>query len=342
VTRFRGRLPSTFRLALLVALLAALLPAAPARAGGAASAPASTALRVAFATDPSPAFRAIVDRLVPALDQLQVPGAALGVSIDGRDEVATFGVADLSTDTPVTERTRFAVGSISKTFTGTAIMRLVDQGKVDLDVPVRAYVPELRLADESVARRVTVRQLMTHAGDWWGDGFVDTGTGDDAIARYVAEHLPTAPQLAPLGMVASYKNSGFVLLGRVIEEVTGEALPGGDAGAPPGAARPGQDHLQPPRRAAWGAHHRLRPGRERRRGGDAGVPAARDRSGWGHVDDDRRSAALRALPHGRRLRGRPAAHEPRDVRPDADPVERLPGRHPDRPLLAHDPAAGGA
>jgi CubicO group peptidase (beta-lactamase class C family) len=100
-------------------------------------------------------------------------------------------------------------------------MRLVEQGRVDLDAPVRRYIPELRLQDESVAERVTVLQLTNHTSGWAGDFFADTGYGDDALARYV-EKLAEVEQEAPLGERVSYSNSAFTVAGRVIEKVTGK------------------------------------------------------------------------------------------------------------------------
>jgi CubicO group peptidase (beta-lactamase class C family) len=214
-SRRRGRWSA---LALVLAALVSLGPASAAAPAAVAPAPAA----VGYAQQPSPQFRAVAERLADEMPRLGVPGGVLGITIDGRTEVATLGVADLDAGAPVARATRFALGSITKTYTGTAVMRLVDQGRIDLDAPVRTYVPDLRLADESVAQRVTVRDLMTHSGNWWGDGFVDTGDGDDALARFVAEHLPTAPQLAPLGPLTSYNNAGFSLLGHVVERVTGK------------------------------------------------------------------------------------------------------------------------
>ena len=149
-------------------------------------------------------------------------GAALGILADGREEHATFGVDRIERDMPVTGDTLFQIGSITKTFTGTAVMRLVDQGALDLNATVRTYLPDFRLENEDVAARATLRHLLTHTGGWWGDFFVDTGAGDDAIARYVEQWVPTLPQLTPLGEYVNYNNSGFTLLGRLIEVATGQ------------------------------------------------------------------------------------------------------------------------
>jgi CubicO group peptidase (beta-lactamase class C family) len=172
--------------------------------------------------DASPRFRAVAERVMALLAEQQVPGASLGILADGTEEYASFGVASIETKTPVALDTLFQIGSLTKTYTGTAIMRLVEQEKVNLDAPVRTYLPDLKLADASVAAAVTIKHLLTHTGGWWGDSFTDTGNGDDAIARFVTDKLPTFPQIEPLGAFFSYNNSGFVLLGRVIEAVTGK------------------------------------------------------------------------------------------------------------------------
>jgi CubicO group peptidase (beta-lactamase class C family) len=65
-------------------------------------------------------------------------------------------------------------------------MRLVAEGKVELDAPVRRYIPELRLADEQAAAKVTVLNLRNHTSGLGWDLLVDTGEGDDALARLVA------------------------------------------------------------------------------------------------------------------------------------------------------------
>jgi CubicO group peptidase (beta-lactamase class C family) len=159
--------------------------------------------------------------LVQLGTELQVPGAAAGVLVDGVEAYAYHGVTSIENPLPVDETTLFQFGSTGKTITATAIMRLVEQGRVDLDAPARTYVPELRLKDEDTARRVTVLNLLNHTAGWQGDFFEDTGRGDDAIARYV-ERMVEIDQVSPLGTQASYNNAALVLAGRVIEAVTGK------------------------------------------------------------------------------------------------------------------------
>jgi CubicO group peptidase (beta-lactamase class C family) len=160
--------------------------------------------------------------MVPELMQrFGVPGVAVGVLSDAGENVTTYGITCIDNPLPVQPTTLFQIGSITKTITATAIMRLVEQGRVELEAPIRRYLPDFRLADEDVAERATLRHLVTHTGGWVGDDFSDTGTGDDALERYVAG-LAQLPQLTPLGALFSYCNSGFAVLGRIVEVVCGQ------------------------------------------------------------------------------------------------------------------------
>ncbi len=154
------------------------------------------------------------------MERLSVPGVAVGVQFGGREYVAGFGVTSVTNPLPVDGDTIFQIGSTTKTFTATAAMRLVEQGKLDLDEPIRTYIPNLRLASEETAAKVTMRHLFNHTGGWVGDYFDDCGPGDDARARIV-ERMVKLPQLTPLGEIWSYNNAGFYIAGRVIEIVSG-------------------------------------------------------------------------------------------------------------------------
>jgi CubicO group peptidase (beta-lactamase class C family) len=178
-------------------------------------------LSLARASVPRVSFEAIVDAVRAAMQETATPGVAVGIWHKGEEHVAGLGVTSVENPLEVTPDTLFQIGSITKTFTATTAMALVEQGKLDLDAPVRTYLPELKLADESVAQRVTTRHLLTHMGGWVGDYFDDTGPGDDAVARIV-ERFASLPQLTPLGEVWSYNNAGFYLAGRVIEVLAGK------------------------------------------------------------------------------------------------------------------------
>lgn len=114
------------------------------------------------------------------------------------------------------------VASTTKTVTAAVLVRLAEQGSVDLDAPVRRYLPDFELQDRYAAERVSVRQLLLHTAGWEGDIFADTGDGDDALARYVAG-LREARQVTPLGAAWSYSNAAFCVAGRVVEAVTGDS-----------------------------------------------------------------------------------------------------------------------
>ncbi|WP_327576262.1 MULTISPECIES: serine hydrolase [unclassified Streptomyces] len=156
----------------------------------------------------------------------RVPGAALGIlriGPDGADEVvqASHGVLSANTGVEVTDDSLFQIGSITKVWTTTVVMQLVDEGALDLDAPITDILPELRLVDPDVARQVTMRHLLTHTSGIDGDVFTDTGRGDDCLERYV-DQLAGVGQNHPLAATFSYCNSGFVLAGRVIEKLTGK------------------------------------------------------------------------------------------------------------------------
>ncbi|QXV55840.1 serine hydrolase [Amycolatopsis sp. TNS106] len=161
-------------------------------------------------------------RLAELARKHRVPGAALGITRVGDDTevLASYGVLNTKTGVEVTDDSVFQIGSISKVWTATVVMRLVDEGLLELDAPIADVLPELRLADPGVAGKVTMRHLLTHTSGIDGDVFTDTGRGDDCLERYV-EILDQAAQNHPLGETFSYCNSGFVVMGRVIEKLTG-------------------------------------------------------------------------------------------------------------------------
>lgn len=156
-----------------------------------------------------------------------VPGAGFAVlrmAGNGKDDEvveAAHGVLSKSTGVEVTTDTSFQIGSITKVWTTTVVMQLVDEGRLDLDAPVREVLPELRVADEEVSAHVTMRHLLTHTSGIDGDVFTDTGRGDDCVEKYVAT-LGDVPQNHPLGATFSYCNTGFSIAGRVIETLTGQ------------------------------------------------------------------------------------------------------------------------
>ena len=160
------------------------------------------------------------DKVRELAEEFHVVGVAVGVFVEGNEHYAFHGVTSTENPLPVDETTYFQFGSTGKTYTATAMMRLVEQGKVDLNAPVRTYLPEFALKDESVAANVTVLQLFNHTAGWEGDMMNDTGDGDDAIEKYVAL-MVNLEQVTPIGATVSYNNASLSVAGRIIEKVTG-------------------------------------------------------------------------------------------------------------------------
>jgi CubicO group peptidase (beta-lactamase class C family) len=153
------------------------------------------------------------------MKRLQVPGVSIGICHKGQEFATGFGITSVEHPLPVTVDTLFQTGSISKTFTGTVMMMLVEQGRVDLDAPVKKYIRDFKVKDKEVTQKVTVRHLLTHMGGWVGDYFNDFGTGEDALEKMVKD-ISRLPQIQPLGTIWSYNNTGFNVASRIIEIVT--------------------------------------------------------------------------------------------------------------------------
>jgi CubicO group peptidase (beta-lactamase class C family) len=147
------------------------------------------------------------------LQQHGVPGVS--VAVLAGDEVTAFagGVLNTGTGVPATTDSLFQIGSITKVGTATVLMRLIDRGAVELDTPVSTLLPGFDRTD------ITVRHLLTHTSGIDGDFFHDTGRGADCLEKYAAASTTLAPLHAP-GAAMSYCNTGFSLVGRIVEVLT--------------------------------------------------------------------------------------------------------------------------
>jgi CubicO group peptidase (beta-lactamase class C family) len=191
----------------------------------------ATALALPAAGGPSPAagrpdadeerFDRLVAFVAEGMRERGIPGVAVGVLHAGRSFTRGLGVTSVLHPLTVTDETLFQVGSISKTYTGTALMRLVEGGRLDLGARVRASLPGFRVRDAEASERATLRDLLTHVGGWEGDYFDDTGGGDDALGRIVAD-LAGLEQVAPVGALYSYNNAGFYVAARILEVTAGK------------------------------------------------------------------------------------------------------------------------
>jgi len=162
----------------------------------------------------------MAERLGEWAERFHVAGAAVTWMHGDEVQAAATGLANAATGVEATPDTLFQIGSITKVYTSTLIMQLVEDGKVQLDAPAVTYLPDLRFADAAATPKVTVRHLLTHTSGVDGDFFEDFGRGDDCVAKYVAACSKLEQMFAP-GSMWSYCNVGFVVLGRIIEVLTG-------------------------------------------------------------------------------------------------------------------------
>jgi CubicO group peptidase (beta-lactamase class C family) len=158
----------------------------------------------------------INEQLPTLLERYGVPGAAVAVLASGEVIDDAGGVLSKATEVEATPDSLFQIGSITKVWTATLVMQLVDEGLVDIDLPIRTYLPEFQIRDDSAAAKITTRQLLGHTAGFEGDIFTDTGVGDDCVEKYLGV-LHDVPQLFTPGEQFSYNNAGFVVLGRLVE-----------------------------------------------------------------------------------------------------------------------------
>jgi CubicO group peptidase (beta-lactamase class C family) len=170
----------------------------------------------------NPRFDALASLAEARMKEHGVPGVALGIVADGVVTIRGLGVTNVEDPLPVDAHTVFPIASISKTFAATAMMRLVEQGKVDLRAPVRTYLPEFRVRDEAASRDATVWHLLTHLGGWEGQ-VSGAERGTETLKTFVAS-IADLMQIAPPGKAWSYNNAGFSVAGRVIEVAAGTPI----------------------------------------------------------------------------------------------------------------------
>ena len=168
---------------------------------------------------------AAVDKIVAPLRDSNAPGCAIGVIQNGRFLYKTaFGLADLETRAPLSSATAFNVASMSKQFTAAALFFLVDNGKVHLTDPIRRFLPEL----PGYADAITVADLLHHTSGLRDFGPLLEIAGRAEESLDVAGSLKllarqTALNFAP-GAGYEYTNSDYLLLGAIVERVTGMTL----------------------------------------------------------------------------------------------------------------------
>jgi CubicO group peptidase (beta-lactamase class C family) len=171
------------------------------------------------------AFAAVDAIFTKAAKDNHFPGLAYGIVVDGQlVHTGNYGYTDLKKKTPVSSNSLFRIASMSKSFTAMAILRLRDEGKLQLDDPAEKYIPELKdqtypTADASL---ITVRHLLTHGAGFpednpWGDRqLADT---DKELLEFLNKKISFSN---PPGLEYEYSNLGFALLGKIITRASGQ------------------------------------------------------------------------------------------------------------------------
>lgn len=164
-----------------------------------------------------------VEKVVRSWD---LPGVAVCVVRDGaRIEARGFGHRDRATGRPVTATTPFHLASVSKTFVATAALQLVEEGRLELDVGIKSYLPDLPWADPRAAR-ITLRHLLSHQsgiGDVADYGWHAPELDEDALSRFAAQVAGWPLEHDP-GERFAYSNSAYELLGHLLAVVGGDSF----------------------------------------------------------------------------------------------------------------------
>ncbi len=174
-----------------------------------------------------------IRQAMPVIDSLyrkhaetnHFPGISFGIVVDGQLVYTnSYGYTDIKKKIPASSSSMFRIASMSKSFTAMAILKLEEEGKLDLDDPAYFYIPELKdlkypAAD---APHITIRHLLTHGAGFpednpWGDRqLADT---DKDLMEFIGKQISFSN---PPGIAFEYSNLGFALLGKIVSKVSGK------------------------------------------------------------------------------------------------------------------------
>jgi uncharacterized protein (TIGR03437 family) len=195
----------------------------------------------AQATDTPPGFEQIESAFLEFMQANQLPGASLAIARNGRLVLARgYGLADVEQSQPMKPESLLRFGSIGKTITSIAIMELVESGKLDLDASAFALLPDIQprsghLEDARIAR-ITIRNLLTHSGGW--DAAISGEPDAAPLGQQIASAMGVAYPPSPIAIISymldrrldfdpgtrfAYSNFGFLVLGRLIEKLSGQS-----------------------------------------------------------------------------------------------------------------------
>ena len=174
----------------------------------------------------NPDFAAIDKFIEKEMRAQRIPGLALGI-VQGNQiiHLKGFGIADPS-GRAVMPQTPFIIGSLSKSFTALAVMQLVEEGKIELDVPVQRYIPWFRVADEAASAQITVRHLLNQTSGLstkTGRSFQGSGDVSDSALEQAVRKLSDVELTGPVGAAHQYSTVNYSVLGLIVQTVSGQS-----------------------------------------------------------------------------------------------------------------------
>src|SRR5215210_2648657 len=189
-------------------------------------APASAFAQREASPGVDPDFAAIDAYIQKEMGELHIPGLTYGIVHDDKVvHLGSFGEAGPS-GRAVTPQTPFILASVSKSFTALAIMQLSEEGKVDLNAPVKRYVPWFRVADKAASNRITVRNLLNHTSGLPEDTafkpMLSNDMSDDALEERVRT-LSDVHLSHHVGATFEYTDANYDVLGLIVQRVAGQS-----------------------------------------------------------------------------------------------------------------------
>lgn len=159
-------------------------------------------------------------KITKTMKKNKVIGASVAVvSSNGILWIDNFGFENAETEKPVTENTLFGLGSVTKVFTGTSVMQMADQGKIDIDAPFSRYLSDFNMKDDNSG--VTTRNILTHHSGLPSDIFKGMFSAKPEDYKVVVEYLNQEFMAGVPNQIWAYSNPGYTLLGHMIAEVSG-------------------------------------------------------------------------------------------------------------------------
>jgi CubicO group peptidase (beta-lactamase class C family) len=158
------------------------------------------------------------------VEQRGTPALSLAVWHEGKTHCVASGILNVDTGVAATVDALFQIGSVTKSFTASLVMLLAEEGRIDLDRPIKHYLADFHVLDPEATQTITARHLLSHTSGLESDASFhqdDTDEYVNPIARYV-DRCFLLPQVhRRIGAAFSYSNAGYVIAGRLIEVIAG-------------------------------------------------------------------------------------------------------------------------